>query len=139
MMQIMNPRSPEEGESPSKGQEQAEPYKKGQKKMAWLFIPPLERKKEPDWRLDEDIDEVRLQIGSYYYWIRLIQSIPELCRLAVRRDSLILYEVLQHDNLGITNDDLEDAVRQADGELIVAREYRISNHIKRKLQILYAP
>jgi hypothetical protein len=137
MMQIMNPRSPEEAESA--GEERAKPREKGQKKMAWLFLSPLEGKKQPDRRLNEIVDAVRLQIGSYYYWIRVIQSIPELCRLEVRKDSLILYEVLQHDNLGISDDDLEDAVRQANGELIVAREYRISNHIKRKLQVLYAP
>jgi hypothetical protein len=136
-MQIMNPIIPEETEST--GQGRAGSHEKGQKKMSWLYLQPLERKKEPDWRINGITDSARVQIGSYHYWIRMIQNIPELCRMTVRRDSLILYEVLHHDNLGISDDDLEDAVRQADGELIIAREYRISNHIKRKLQILYAP
>jgi hypothetical protein len=107
--------------------------------MAWLFLPPLEGRKGTDTMQKGGAGELKLQIGPHLYWIQRIQSVPELCRLAVRRDSLVLYEVLEHDSLGISDDDLEDAVRQANGELIASREYRISNHIKRKLQILYAP
>jgi hypothetical protein len=138
-MQIMNPRRPEEVNLSDEGQNWAKSEKTQQKKMAWLFLSPLERRREIDLMMNGDVSDLKLQIGSYYYWIRRIQNIPELCRLAVRRDSFILYEVLQHDNLGISDDDLEDAVRQADGELCPGQEFRISNHIKRKLQILYAP
>jgi hypothetical protein len=138
-MQFMNQRRPEESNSAEADPGNTVTYGKKQKKMAWLFLSPLESRQEPENRFDGDIDKKRLQIGSYYYWVRVIQSIPELCRLAVRKDSLILYEVLQHNSMGISDDDLEDAVRQDDGELIFSREYRISNHIKRKLQILYAP
>lgn len=138
-MQFMNQKRPEESNSAEADPGNTVTYEKKQKKMAWLFLSPLERRQEPENRFNGDIDKKRLQIGSYYYWVRVIQSIPELCRLAVRKDSLILYEVLQHNSMGISDDDLEDAVRQDDGELIFSREYRISNHIKRKLQILYAP
>jgi hypothetical protein len=138
-MQFMTQRRPVEVNSSEEGLGNALPYEKRQKKMAWLVLSPLERINEPNYQVDTDVDKIRLQIGSYYYWVRMVQSIPELCRLAVRTDSLILYEVLQHSSLGISDDDLEDAVRQDDGELIVSRDYRISNHIKRKLQILYAP
>ncbi len=113
--------------------------KKDQKKMAWLFFSPLEKRRENEWKPGGDTGEVNIQIGAHYYWIRRIQGVLELCRLTVRRDSLILYEVLQHDILGISYDDLEDAVRMANGELSLGREYPISDHIKRKLQILYAP
>jgi hypothetical protein len=135
----MTPESVEETGSFNERPQKAPPNKNGQKNLVWLFPSLMERKKEPDWKWDENTENRRLQIGSHYYWIRMVENNPELCRMAVRKDSLILHEVLENDNLGITNDDLEDAVRQDHGELMVSPEYRISNHIKRKLQILYAP
>jgi hypothetical protein len=134
-MQIMNPGRHERADPPVEDQGN----KKRQKKMAWLSLSPLEKRRENEWRPGVDTGEVKVQIGFHYYWIQRIQGFPELCRLAVRRDSLILYEVLQHDILGISDDDLEDAVRLANGELYLSRDYPISDHIKRKLQILYAP
>lgn len=110
-----------------------------QKKLEWLFVSPKRRKMELGLAA-EDLDEfTRVLIGSHYYWIRVQQCTPELCRMANRTDNLILYEVLQHENLGISYDDLEHAVHHANGELTVNREYRISGHIKTKLQILYEP
>ncbi len=138
-MQILNPRLPEEADLSDDGQELVTMNGKIEKKMAWLFLPPKEARRESGTMVNGDAGEVKLQIGPHLYWIQRIQSVPELCRLAVRRDSLILYEVLENDSLGISNVDLEDAVRQANGELLTNRDYHISDHIKRKLQILYAP
>ncbi len=138
-MQILNPRLPEEADLSDDGQELVTMNGKIEKKMAWLFLPPKEARRESGKMVNGDAGEVKLQIGPHLYWIQRIQSVPELCRLAVRRDSLVLYEVLENDSLGISNVDLEDAVRQANGELLTNRDYHISDHIKRKLQILYAP
>ena len=59
--------------------------------------------------------------------------------MACRKDALILYEVLLHDSLGITDDDLDDAVLKMEGDFRMNGEYRISDHIKTKLQILHEP
>jgi hypothetical protein len=140
MVQIVNPR---EMDGKSSSSESLRKWMKGegeaQKKMEWLFLSPLERKRDPDWNLGHINDPGRILIGSHYYWIRVLQSVPELCRMADRKDSLVLYEVLHHENLGISADDLEDAVRQANGELMVSQEYPVSDHVKRKLQILNEP
>ena len=107
------------------------------KKLLWLFASPYENVNEPEWDFKGPDQEARILIGSYYYWIRVQQGIPELCRMANRKDALTIYEVLHHRNLEISEDDIIDAIRLGNGELTVSREYPISDHIKRKLQILY--
>lgn len=140
MVQIMNQKGIEWPAHPSSNlSDENSGRDLGQKRLEWLFVSPKRHKIELGLA-EEDPDEfTRDLIGSHYYWIRVQQYIPELCRMANRTDNLILYEVLQHENLGITDDDLEHAVNRANGELTVNREYRISGHIKTKLQILYEP
>lgn len=109
------------------------------KEMKKSHRSPFERGRKSGRDLNHDPDEVKIQIGSCYYWIRMSRGTIELCRAPVRNDGLVLHEVLQHDNLGITDDDLEDAVRLEGGDPDADRELHISSHIKGKLQILYAP
>ena len=108
-----------------------------EEKLEWLFISPQVMKEDLNLYMDDLNEDIKVQVGSHYYWIRLHQSVMELCRMTSRKDSLILYEVLQHENLGITDDDLEYAIYYANREPTVSRQYRISDQIKGKLQNLY--
>jgi hypothetical protein len=106
--------------------------------LEWLSVPPRKRTPKKYTTLDAAAS-VSVPVGSHAYWIRVQQFQPELCRMACRKDALIMYEVLLHDSLGITDDDLDDAVLKTEGDFRVNGEYRISDHIKTKLQILHEP
>jgi hypothetical protein len=106
-------------------------------KMVWLFAPPQGKRDGPLPSLEETDIYASMLIGSHRYWIRVWGGITELCRR--KDDQLIAYEVLRHEQLGISDDDIEDAIRQANGEVTVNRDYPVSDHIRRKLQILYEP
>lgn len=116
-----------------------EAEKRNRKEMKALHRSPFGRGRGSGRDLNDDPDEVKLQIGTCCYWIRMTGGKAELCRQAVGCDTPVLHEVLRYDDLGITDDDLEDAVRLAGGETDMDRELPISNHIKGKLQILFAP
>jgi hypothetical protein len=107
--------------------------------MVWLFTPPQGNEKEREEILEESNESIRIPVGSYYYWIRVEGEVAELCRITENLKSHISYEVLHHALLGITDDDIEEAICQANGELTVNKEYPISGHIKTRLQSLYEP
>jgi hypothetical protein len=103
--------------------------------LEWLFRPP-KRPEKREKRNGNNVEETRILIGNYYYWVRVSQELPELCRTNRHVSGSVRYEILNHQNFGITDTDLEEIVRYACNPM--AHEYRISGRVKRKLQALYS-
>jgi len=104
-------------------------------KLVWLFTPFPNKRIEADFTIKEPVPDPGILVGTHRYWIRAYGSTVELCRSA--DDPLIAYEVLHSQSLGITREDIEDAVCKADEELAFNKVYPISDRIKKQLQIIY--
>ena len=76
-------------------------------------------------------------VRSALYGVRDPGSGPVLVRYSVERDQIYVHEPVQHQDYGITDEDLCEAIRQDTlfGELHGIS--RITPDISRKLQILY--
>ena len=77
-------------------------------------------------------------IGSAYYGIRGDMADPALLRISCESDGVYFEEQLDHQNCGITDEDLRAAVRT---DRLFAEHHgisRISGDIARKLHILNA-
>jgi hypothetical protein len=101
--------------------------------LEWLFRPP--KRPEKKEKQNGSVEETRILIGNYYYWVRVSQELPELCRTSRHVSTSVRYEILYHQNFGITDTDLDEIVRYACHP--PAQVYRISGRVKRKLQALY--
>ncbi|MDD1677376.1 MAG: hypothetical protein LUQ40_06540 [Methanomicrobiales archaeon] len=113
----------------SAGQEQ------GEKELEWLFHP------SPEWDSREGSieggspEETKVLVGEYFYWVRVSREIPELCRTGRHCGNLVHHEVLNHQNFGITDDDIDEIIRHTCYPFMP--EYRVSDRVKTKLQALH--
>lgn len=76
-------------------------------------------------------------IRSAYYGVRDLGSGLVLVRYSAEKERIYFHEPVQHQDYGITDEDLREAVRQ---DTLFAELYgisRITPDISRKLQILY--
>ena len=94
----------------------------------------------PDQELEEFIccvrEEIRALVGGHYYFIQVSEECVTLCRvphLAVERPT---HEVMDHRQHGISDDDLDHAIRMRGGHRVQPGYYEISDHIERKLRAL---
>jgi hypothetical protein len=105
-------------------------------------IEPLPRYIRPDASVpeyDELIEQLqeyhRSLIGSSYYYIRAENDILFLCRILPGAGKLFFHEIIDHDNHGISDDDLEEAINLDTGSLSTPGCYQISPHIETKLRV----
>ncbi len=60
-------------------------------------------------------DDRQSRVGMNYYFIQVRDSVPSLCRIPAIPGNYCREEVLDHENHGISNSELEDAVRTMAG------------------------
>lgn len=76
-------------------------------------------------------------IRSAYYGVRDLGSGPVLVRYSVEKEHIYVQEPVQHQDYGITDEDLSEAIRQDALFAELCGISRITPDISRKLQILY--
>ena len=113
----------------SAGQEQEE------KELEWLFHPSSDWGSQEGNNKEESPEETKVLVGEYFYWVRVSRETPELCRTGRHCGNLVHHEVLNHETLGITEDDLDEIIRHACYPFMP--EYRVSDRVKTKLQALH--
>ncbi len=93
---------------------------------------------EPDYLsiLEQLQDYQSSLIGSSYYYIRAGDGYLSLCRIVPGGGKIFFHEVVDHEKLGISEDDLEEAIQQDTGTLTIPSHYPVSPHIEMKLHAL---
>jgi hypothetical protein len=105
-------------------------------------IEPLPRYVMPDTSVpayDEILNQLqeyhRSLIGKSYYYIRVENDAPALCRIMPGAGKIFFHEIVDHEKHGISEDDLEEAVSQDADSLSAPGFHPISSHIETKLRI----
>ena len=106
-------------------------------------IEPLPRYVRPD-ALVPEYDEILEQlqeyhrsfIGSSYYYIRVENERMHLCRILPGGGKIFFHEIVDHEKHGISENDLEEAVRLDTGSFSTPGYYPVSPHIETKLRVL---
>ena len=81
-------------------------------------------------------EEVRALVGGHYYFIRVREECVTLCRVPHLAAERSVHEVMDHRQHGISDDDLEHAIRMKMGHGFQPGYYEISDHIEKKLRAL---
>jgi hypothetical protein len=94
---------------------------------------------EPDYEaiLEQLCQYHSSHVGSSYYYIRKVKDDFELCRIMYGSKKIFFHEIIDHDKHGISNYDIEHAVRLDTGKMELPDHYLISPHIETKLRTLY--
>jgi len=107
-------------------------------------IEPLPRYVMPDTSVpayDEILAQLqeyhRSRIGSSYYYIRADHEDAFLCRIVPGGGKIFFHEVVDHEKHGISDADIEAAVKRDPGVFTTPGYYPISSHIEDKLRILF--
>jgi hypothetical protein len=77
------------------------------------------------------------QIGASYYYIRADENICALCRIIPGGGKLFFHEIVKHEQHGISDPDIADAVKNDPGLFTLPGHYHISSAIETKLRALY--
>jgi len=106
-------------------------------------IEPVPRYTNPDTSvpdsykiLDQLQEYPRSLIGSSYYYVRMENDLIFLCRLIPSTGKLFFHEIVDHNKLGISDDDLEESINLDEGSFSTSGYYLISPHIETKLRVL---
>lgn len=75
-------------------------------------------------------------IGSSYYYISAYGKEHMICRIVYTNENISLHEILDHEQYGISEDDIMNAIRLDTGSIKLPNIYRISPHIETKLRII---
>ncbi|HVP94511.1 MAG TPA: hypothetical protein VMS89_04985 [Methanoregulaceae archaeon] len=75
-------------------------------------------------------------VGSSYYYIREDRERPVICRMKITGGYLYSIDVIDHDEHGITDDEIAHAIRFSGDEPDIPGHYHIDGHIGRKLHML---
>ena len=75
-------------------------------------------------------------IGSSYYYISVYGKERMICRIVYARGKISFHEIINHERHGISDDDIDHAIRLDSGFIELPNIYRISPHIETKLRIL---
>lgn len=76
-------------------------------------------------------------IGSSFYFIRADQPSPALCRLIYGGGRLYSTEILDHEQHGISDEDIEEAIKHDRESMNIPGHHHISPHIEKKLRVLF--
>jgi hypothetical protein len=106
-------------------------------------IEPLPRYIMPDASVpayDEIMEQLqeyhRSLIGTSYYYIRAKNDRMVLCRIVPGAGKLFFHEIVDHEEHGISEDDLEEAVSMGEGVFSTPGYYPVSGHIETKLRVI---
>ena len=107
-------------------------------------IEPLSQHMMPDASAPA-YDEIMVQIQDYhrccigisYYYIWAGKNEAALCRIVPGGGKIFFHEVVDHEKHGITDGDIEEAVRRDPGLFSVPGYYPISIRIENKLRVLF--
>jgi len=75
-------------------------------------------------------------IGSSHYFIKVEMGCISLCRIVYGGGKLYFSEIVNHQQYGISDIEIEEAVRLNCHKLCLADHYHISPHIEQKLRAL---
>jgi hypothetical protein len=75
-------------------------------------------------------------IGSSYYYISTYAGESRLCRIVYGYGKIYFHETIDHEKHGISDDDIEHAIRLDAGAIGLPGLHLISPHIEIKLRIL---
>lgn len=81
-------------------------------------------------------EEIRAMVGGHYYFIQVREECAMLCRVPLFAEERIRHEVMDHVQHGISDDDLDHALKMLGAHLSQPGYYEISDHIERKLRAL---
>lgn len=90
-----------------------------------------------DLILEQLQDYQNSQIGPSYFYLRAGNDHCCLCRIVYGGGKVFFHEQVDHQKHGISDDDIEDAVRKDTGAFTLPGYYIISPHIEQKLRIVY--
>ena len=94
---------------------------------------------EPEYELilEQLQDYHKSLIGSSYYYIRAGDDRSCLCRIEHGGGRIFFHEMVDHHKHGISDEDIEMAIRRDTGTFALPGYYPVSSHIEQKLRILY--
>jgi hypothetical protein len=104
--------------------------------------PPVrpEKGESPDQGLEEFVccirEEVRALVGGHYYFIEMREEFATLCRVPHLAGERFEHECIDHLQHGISDEDLDHAIRMKVGHGFRPGYYEISDHIEMKLRAL---
>jgi len=75
-------------------------------------------------------------VGSSYYYIRSNQEQYAICQVKISGSNLYSIDVINHEEHGISDDDIADAVRSFVEEPEIPGHYHIDKYIEQKLRTL---
>jgi hypothetical protein len=78
-----------------------------------------------------------IMIGPSYFFIRTQGNSASIYRTNISYGGIYSSEVFDHLSYGISDDDIDDALLVADPECEIQGFYPISEHIEKKLRILF--
>ncbi len=81
-------------------------------------------------------EEIRAMVGGHCYFILVKEECAQLCRVPFLEQERTCHEVVDHAQHGISDDDLEHALRMLGAHISQPGYYRISGHIEGKLRAL---
>ncbi len=82
------------------------------------------------------VDRRESFIGSSYYYIREDQDQCVLCCLSITGGCLYSVDVIDHIGYGISNEDIDEAVRMTEEDPVIPGHFHIDIHIENKLRTL---
>lgn len=93
---------------------------------------------EPEYALimDELLGDVKSLIGSSYYYVRLDGDDCLLCRIIHGGGKIYFHEIVNHEQHGISEEDILLATKIETGKLALPGHYTISPIIEKKLRAL---
>ncbi len=115
--------------------------------MQQQILRKVRRKQIPVRNLDteSDVDQIighlsesgTTMIGNSYFFIRAQGNNASIYRTNVAYGGIYSSEVIDHHSYGISDDDIDNALRFPAPECEIQGFYPISEHIEKKLRILF--
>jgi hypothetical protein len=105
----------------------------------WVIISdPVQGSDEEEYGivLERVQKDRRSLVGNNYYFIRVRCSNPYLCRIPASPHQVPREETLDHECHGISDHELEEAIRKLVGDPRPDGCFQISGHIERKIRVL---
>ena len=101
------------------------------------YVMPDESAPEYELILEQLQDYRQSLIGNSYYYIKAGEESCCLCRIIDGAGKVFFHELVDHDKLGISDEDIEESVRLDTGSFSLPGYYPVSPHLEQKLRVLY--
>jgi hypothetical protein len=87
--------------------------------------------------IEELHNQGKSQVGSSYFYIKKGDDWCSLCRIVYGGGKVFFHEVVDHDKHGISEDDIDHAIKHGTALTKLPDHYFISPHIEMKLHTLF--